>query len=424
MFYDQARIYVRAGDGGDGMIGFRREKYVPLGGPSGGDGGRGGDVILVVNPNMNSLVAFHRQSHFHAENGGHGGTSNKTGASGEDLVIEVPPGTVVRDADSGEVLADLTGVGQQAVVAGGGRGGRGNARFATSTNQAPRIAERGEPGEQRWLSLELKLIADVGIIGVPNAGKSTLLAAISAARPKIGDYPFTTLAPNLGVVELEDHSTMVWADIPGLIEGAHAGAGLGHDFLRHIERTRVLVHLLDGAAENPLADWAEINQELALYNPDLAGRPQIVVLNKMDLEEASVLWWPEVQRLAREQGFEAMAISAVTGQNVRQLLYRVRQLLDELPEEPLKEEELPIIRPSAEDEFTIERVSTPEGPAWRVSGERIEKLAAMTYWEFAEATARFQRILDRMGIREALEQAGVQVGDTVLIGDEVLEWTE
>jgi GTP-binding protein len=424
MFYDQARIYVRAGDGGDGMIGFRREKYVPLGGPSGGDGGRGGDVIMVVNPNMNSLVAFHRQSHFRAENGGHGGTSNKTGASGENLVIEVPPGTVVHPADSDEVLADLTEPGQQAVVASGGRGGRGNARFATSTNQAPRIAERGEPGEERWLTLELKLIADVGIIGVPNAGKSTLLAAISAARPKIADYPFTTLAPNLGVVELEDHSTMVWADIPGLIEGAHAGAGLGHDFLRHIERTRVLVHLLDGAAENPLADWAQINQELALYNPDLAGRPQIVVLNKMDLEEASILWWPEVQRLGREQGFEAMAISAVTGQNVRQLLYRVRQLLDELPEEPVKEEELPVIRPSTREEFTIERVSTPEGPAWRVSGERIEKLAAMTYWEFAEAAARFQRILDRMGIREALEAEGVQVGDTVLIGDEVLEWTE
>jgi GTP-binding protein len=264
----------------------------------------------------------------------------------------------------------------------------------------------------------------VGIIGVPNAGKSTLLAAISAARPKIAAYPFTTLAPNLGVVELDDHSTMVWADIPGLIEGAHEGAGLGHDFLRHVERTRVFVHLLDGAAENPLADWAQINQELALYNPLLADRPQIVVLNKMDLEEASILWWPEVQQAAKEHGFEALAISAVTGQNVRQLLYRVRQLLDELPEEPIKEEELPTIRLPLGEDFTVKRVPTPEGPAWRVSGDRIEKLAAMTYWEFGEAAARFQRILDRMGISQALEEAGVEPGDTVFIGDEILEWTE
>jgi GTPase len=424
MFYDRARIYVRAGDGGDGMIAFRREKYVPHGGPSGGDGGRGGDVLMTVNLNLNSLVAFHRQSHFRAQPGGHGGTANKTGADGDDCLIEVPPGTVVHDADSGELLADLTEPDQQAVVAAGGRGGRGNARFATSTNQAPRVAERGEPGRERWLSLELKLIADVGIIGAPNAGKSTLLAAISAARPKIADYPFTTLAPNLGVVALDDGSTMVWADIPGLIEGAHQGAGLGHDFLRHIERTRVLVHLLDGAAEDPLADWAQINQELVLYNPALADRPQIIALNKIDLEEASVLWWPEVQHVAREQGVEAFAISAVTGRHVRQLLYRVRQLLDDLPPAPVTDDELPVIRPSTADHFTIQREQTPAGPAWRVSGERIVKLAAMTYWEFTEAAARFQRILDRMGIRQALEDAGVQPGDTVLIGDEVLEWTE
>ena len=424
MFYDQARIYVRAGDGGDGMISFRREKYVPHGGPNGGDGGHGGDVLLIVNPKLNSLVAFHRQSHFRAQHGGHGGTTNKTGANGDNLVIEVPPGTVVRDAESGELLADLTEPGPPAVVAAGGRGGRGNARFATSTNQAPRVAERGEPGREHWLTLELKLIADVGIIGAPNAGKSTLLAAISAARPKIADYPFTTLAPNLGVVELDDGSTMVWADIPGLIEGAHQGAGLGHDFLRHIERTRVLVHMLDGAADNPLADWTQINQELVLYNPALADRPQIVALNKIELEEASILWWPEVQRVAREQDVEAIAISAVTGRNVHQLLYRVRQLLDELPAEPIHEEELPIIRPPTGDRFTIRRELTPEGPAWRVSGAQIEKLAAMTYWEFAEAAARFQRILDRMGIRQALEDAGVRPGDTVLIGDEVLEWSE
>lgn len=424
MLYDQATIHVKAGDGGDGMISFRREKYVPLGGPSGGDGGSGGDAIVVVNPKLNSLSHFHQESRFRAQNGGHGGASNKTGASGEPLMIQVPPGTIVRDAETDELLGDLTEPEQQLVVARGGRGGRGNARFATSTNQAPRVAERGEPGVERWLKLELRLIADVGIIGVPNAGKSTLLSVISAARPKIADYPFTTLSPNLGVVSLEDHFTMVFADIPGLIEGAHEGAGLGHDFLRHIERTRVLVHLLDGAAEDPLDDWAKINQELAFYNPDLAHRPQLIVLNKMDLEEASLLWWPEVQAAAKEHGVEALAISAVSGQGIRQMLYRVRQLLEDLPA-PSPGEELPVLRPEDDDEgFTISREMTKDGEAWRVSGARIERVAAMTYWEFSEAVARFQRILEAMGITDALREAGVQPGDLVIIGNEVLEWSD
>lgn len=424
MFYDQAKIYVKAGDGGDGMISFRREKYIPFGGPNGGDGGDGGDVLLVVNPKLNSLVQFHRQSHFRAKNGGHGGTTNKTGANGAPFKIEVPSGTVVRDADTDEWLADLTDSEHTVVVAKGSRGGRGNARFATSTNQAPRVAERGEPGPERWLKLELKLIADVGIIGVPNAGKSTLLSVVSAARPKIGDYPFTTLYPNLGVAQLDDHSTMVLADIPGLIEGAHAGAGLGHDFLRHIERTRVLIHILDGAAEDPLDDWVKINQELALYNPELSQRAQIVVLNKMDLEEASVLWWPEVQKMARQHNLEAIAISAVSGQGVRQLLYQVKQLLEKQPQvTPAKE--LPVIRPvEDEDAFSIQKEVTPEGTAWRVSGIKIERVAAMTYWEFSEATVRFQRILDNMGITEALREAGIDEGDSVLIGGEVLEWSD
>jgi GTP-binding protein len=424
MFYDQARIYVKAGNGGDGMISFRREKYVPFGGPNGGDGGFGGDVIMVVNPKINSLVNYHKQTHFRAENGGHGGTSNKTGASGAALMLEVPPGTTVRDADSGELLADLTEVGQQMLLVKGGQGGRGNARFTSSTNQAPRIAERGAPGPERWLELELKLIADAGIIGMPNAGKSTLLSVVSAARPKIADYPFTTLSPNLGVVYLDDYSSLVLADIPGLIEGAHQGAGLGHDFLRHVERTRVLIHMLDGAGEDPLDDWAKINQELALYNPELAERPQIVVLNKMDLEEAALLWWPEVKATAKKHGVEAVAISAVSGQGVRQLLYRVRQMLDELPE-LTPAEELPVIRPELDEEaFSIEREMTAEGPAWRVSGIKIERVAAMTYWEFSEATARFQRILEGMGITNALKEAGVQPGDSVLIGNEVLEWSD
>ena len=424
MFYDQAKVYVKAGDGGDGMIGFRREKYVPLGGPDGGDGGRGGDVVLVVEPKLNSLIFFHRKAHFRAQNGKHGAKARRTGASGDPLPIPTPPGTVVRDADSDELLADLTEPGQRVVVAKGGRGGRGNARFSTSTNQAPRIAERGEPGPERWLRLELKIIADVGIIGVPNAGKSTLLSVVSAARPKIADYPFTTLYPNLGVATLDNYSTLVLADIPGLIEGAHAGAGLGHDFLRHVERTRVLIHLLDGAGEDPLADWAKINQELALYNPALAQRPQIVVLNKMDLEEASVLWWPEVQRAAKQHGFEALSISAVSRQGVRTMLYRVRQLLDELPE-PLPVEELPVIRPEEDEQaFSVRPEMTQGEPAWRVSGTKIERVAAMTYWEFHEAAVRFQHILEGMGITAELQEQGVQLGDTVLIGDEVLEWNE
>jgi GTP-binding protein len=425
MFYDQAKVLVRSGDGGDGMISFRREKHVPRGGPSGGDGGPGGDVILAVNPKLSSLLHLQRRVHLRAQSGGNGGSSNKTGAAGDPLVVEVPPGTVVRDADTDELLADLANEGQRVTVARRGRGGRGNARFATSRNQAPRIAERGEPGAERWLTLELKLIADVGIIGVPNAGKSTLLSVVSAARPKIADYPFTTLHPNLGVAALDDFSTLVLADIPGLIEGAHAGAGLGHDFLRHIERTRVLIHLLDGAADDPLEDWAKINQELALYNPVLADRPQIVVLNKMDLEEASVLWWPEIRAAAERHGFEAMSISAVTGQGVQPLLRRAHQLLVELPPAVPLELSRPEARPQEdEDAFLVERITTETGPAWQVSGVRIERLAAMTYWEYSEAADRFQRILEAMGITAALENAGVQPGDPVHIGDKVLEWTD
>lgn len=263
MFYDQAKIYIRSGDGGDGMIGFRREKHVSRGGPNGGDGGKGGSITFVVNENLNSLFHFHRNSHYRADSGVHGGRNNMTGANGESLILEVPPGTTIRDVETNAILGDLTNEDQTLTLLEGGRGGRGNARFASSTNQAPRIAERGEPGEEIWLTLELKLIADVGIVGVPNAGKSTLLSVVSAARPKIADYPFTTLQPNLGVVEVNDYETMVWADIPGLIEGAAAGIGLGHDFLRHVERTRVLIHLLDGSAADPLEDWAMINQELS-----------------------------------------------------------------------------------------------------------------------------------------------------------------
>jgi GTP-binding protein len=420
MFYDQAKIYIRSGDGGDGMIGFRREKHVPRGGPDGGDGGKGGDVVFVVNRHTNSLVRYHRNSHFPSGNGKHGGHKSMTGANGETLRLNVPAGTLIRDAETGEILADLVEIGQEVVLLKGGRGGRGNTRFASSTNQAPRLAERGEPGQERWLLLELKLIADVGIVGVPNAGKSTLLSVVSAARPKIADYPFTTLQPNLGVIDLGDFEPFVIADIPGLIEGASAGAGLGHEFLRHVERTRVLIHLLDGSAADPLKDWAMINQELAMYDSHLEGKPQLVVLNKMDLPDAAA-WEPLIAERMEEEDLLFCSISAVTGQEVRQMLGRARQMLDETPlPQPVVETRL-VLRPEPDEEsFEILR----EAEGWRVKGKRIERIAAMTYWEFEATTRRFQQFLDNMGISKALVEAGVNEGDTVFIGDETLEWSE
>ncbi len=415
LFFDEARIYVKGGDGGNGCVSFRREKYVPLGGPNGGNGGKGGDVYLVADRHLNTLIAFQRRRRFKAERGAHGQGKGKHGKSGQDLHVKVPLGTVVRDAETGGLIADLTRDGQKVLVAQGGRGGRGNAAFATATNQAPRFAERGEPGEERWLLLELKLIADVGIIGCPNAGKSTLLAAVSAARPKIAAYPFTTLAPNLGVVALDEHS-FVMADIPGLIRGAHAGAGLGHDFLRHIERTRVLVHLLDGASPDPIKDFIAINEELALFNPTLARKPQVVVLNKIDLPEARGRW-PLVREEMEARGLPALAISALRKEGLPQLLRRLVQLLESLPpeEEPL---EVKTFRLSDEDRFTISK----EGDTFIVQGERVERIAAMTDWGNEEAVAHFQRVMGAMGVTMALREAGVRPGDTVRIGDVELEW--
>ncbi len=297
MFFDEAKIYLKAGDGGDGVVAFRREAFVPRGGPSGGNAGKGGDVWLLADASINTLLAFRKQTHFRARNGGNGRGKNQTGAAGEDLTIPVPVGTVAYDADSGELLVDLAQRDARALLARGGRGGRGNRVFRSSTNQAPRIAENGEPGEELWVRLELKLLADAGIVGVPNAGKSTLLSKVSAAHPKIADYPFTTLEPNLGVAIVGDHD-LVLADIPGLIEGAHVGAGLGHQFLRHIERTRVLIHLLDGLSPDPLGDYDAINEELELFNPALRGKPQVVAFNKMDLPDVSGRW-PGVARALR-----------------------------------------------------------------------------------------------------------------------------
>ena len=416
MFFDEAKIHVKAGDGGNGCVSFRREKYIPFGGPNGGNGGKGGDVYLVAVPHLNTLINFKKRSHFKAQRGGHGRGKDQTGKQGEDLTIAVPPGTVAYNANTGQLLADLIQPGQRALVARGGRGGRGNAAFATPTNQAPRLAEKGEPGQERWLRLELKLIADVGIVGVPNAGKSTLLAAVSAARPKIADYPFTTLEPNLGVVMVDDRD-FVLADIPGLIEGAHAGAGLGHQFLRHIERTRLLIHLLDGASADPLGDFEKINEELALFDPQLARKSKVVVLNKMDLPQTQELW-PQIRREMKKLELEAMSISAVTGQGVPTLLQRLVDLLESLPREEPVIEEVKVFRLEEEEPFSIAQ----EEDGWRVRGTQIERVVAMTNWEYDEAVMRFQRILEAMGISAALEKAGVEVGDTVRIGDIELEW--
>lgn len=426
MFFDEAKIYVKGGDGGNGIVAFRREKYVPLGGPAGGNGGKGGDVYLLVDSHLNTLVTFRHKVHFKAERGQHGRGKNQTGRSGADVHLPVPPGTIVRDAGTGEFLGDLTRPGQKLLVARGGRGGRGNAAFVSSVNQAPRIAELGDPGEERWLALELKLIADVGIVGLPNAGKSTLLSVVSAARPKIADYPFTTLVPNLGVVELDPNTTFVAADLPGLIEGAHQGVGLGHQFLRHAERTRLLVHLLDGASLDPLADYETINAELDLYSERLATRQQVVVLNKMDLPDTQALW-PLVQEALAERGVkEVMAISAVTRQGVDALMRRVATLLETLPRQELpveRAEATAVLRPPP-DEDAISVTYDEEAKAWRVRGIRVERAARRTNWQLDEAIMRFHLFLEDMGGIAALEEAGVKAGDTVLIGDVELTWED
>ncbi|MEW5762825.1 MAG: GTPase ObgE [Bacillota bacterium] len=340
MFYDEAKIYVKGGDGGNGCVAFRREKYVPRGGPAGGDGGRGGNVVLRADAQLATLIDLRYRRHYRAARGAHGLGKNMHGRDGEDLVVRVPVGTVVRDAATGALLADLVTDGQEVVVARGGRGGRGNARFATSTRRAPAFAEKGKPGEERWVLLELKLLADAGLVGFPNAGKSTLIARVSAARPKIADYPFTTLEPHLGVVRVGEGESFVLADIPGLIEGAHRGSGLGHRFLRHIERTRLLVHVLDTAGSggrDPVQDFAVINRELAAYDPELAARPQIVAANKMDLPGAAA----NLERLREVLGerYEIYPISALTGEGLPRLVHRIAALLRELPRPALREAE-------------------------------------------------------------------------------------
>lgn len=424
MFYDTAKIYVKAGDGGDGVISFRREKHVPEGGPDGGDGGRGGNVVFLVDEGLRTLVDFKYNRHYKAERGQHGRGKNMHGKGGEDLVIRVPPGTLVKDAETGEVLMDLIVPGTKVIVARGGRGGRGNARFLSNKHKAPRIAEKGEPGEERWLLLELKLLADVGLLGFPNAGKSTLISRISAAKPKIADYPFTTLTPNLGVVDLEEGKSFVVADIPGLIEGAHQGVGLGHDFLRHLERTRVLIHLVDLAnwEYEPFEAYQIINRELELYSRELSRKPQIVAANKIDLPEAKERL--EQLRQALEPEVTVIPISAVTGEGVQELLYKVANMLEEIGEvEPVTYQEASFRETRYQGETEPFTITVEEG-IYIVQGAEVERHVAMTDLANEEAVRRLQRIFFRMGLDDALREAGARHGDEVRIGDLIFDFIE
>jgi GTPase len=428
MFVDEVKIYVKGGDGGNGMVSFRREKYIPNGGPSGGDGGRGADVIFEVEEGLRTLMDFRYQRHFKAPRGEHGMSKGMHGKGSEDMIIKVPPGTIVSDADTNVVIADLTEHGQRAIIAKGGRGGRGNARFATPANPAPELSENGEPGQERNVSLELKLLADVGLVGFPSVGKSTLLSVVSAARPKIAEYHFTTIVPNLGMVETEDGRSFVLADLPGLIEGAHSGVGLGHQFLRHIERTRVIVHVIDMAAidgRDPYEDYLTINKELAEYNLRLTERPQIIVANKMDMPEAE-----ENLKNFKEQysdDYPIFEVSALTRKGLRDLLYTVADKIEQTPEFPLEEEEdtgvhRVLYKHEVEHEgFYITR--EPDG-SFVISGEKVERLFKMTDFSRDESIRRFSRQLRGMGIDEALREKGATDGDTVRLMDFEFEFIE
>ena len=422
MFLDRVTIWIRAGDGGDGAATFRHEAHVPRGGPDGGDGGRGGSVVLVVDPGLTTLRDFRYRHHFRAEPGGRGSGARRHGKAGSNLVLAVPPGTGVLDDASGALLADLVATGQRALVARGGRGGLGNVHFATATHQAPRHAQKGEPGEERRLRLELRLIADVGLVGLPNAGKSTLLAALTAARPKIADYPFTTLEPNLGVMDLgpDDERRPTVADVPGLIEGASSGAGLGHAFLRHVERTRVLVHVVDGTARDPEWDHQVIRDELGLHDPVLLEKPLVAVFNKID-QPTAALAWPAFAAARREDGLPCVAISAQRGDGLERLRAVLAEQLPDAAELEASPEPSGVVvhrLDAAGDVFVVSR----EGEAYRVRGRRIERLAAQTDFANEESAARFQRDLLRLGIDPALRRAGIRAGDTVRIGPAELEW--
>lgn len=429
MFVDHVKVFVKGGDGGDGMVAFRREKYIAYGGPSGGDGGKGADVIFIVDEGLRTLMDFRYQRHFKAPRGEHGGSKNMHGRGGTNMVVKVPPGTVVKNAEDGTVIADLVEDGQQAVIARGGRGGRGNSRFATPQNTAPELSEKGEPGVSLDIVLELKVLADVGLVGFPSVGKSTLLSVVSAAKPKIADYHFTTLVPNLGMVETDDHRTFVMADLPGLIEGAHEGIGLGHQFLRHIERTRVIVHVIDMSGlegREPFDDYQTINAELEQYNMRLTERPQIIVANKMDMPDAEENLAAFKEALGDEET-QVFPISALTRTGLDPLLYEILDLLETTPEFPMLEEveeetnSVLYKHESTGPDFIISR---DDDGAYVLSGYTLERLFKMTDFNFDQSVRKFARQMRGMGIDDALRERGAEDGDIVRILDYEFEFLE
>lgn len=417
MFIDFAEIYIKAGDGGDGVVSFRREKYIPDGGPDGGDGGTGGNVVFKADTGLRTLMDFRYKRKYIAERGENGGKRNRSGKGGANLEVRVPVGTIVKDKDTGRIIADISSEGQEVVIARGGKGGAGNQHFATPTRQVPNFARSGSPGREFTAVLELKLIADVGLLGFPNVGKSTLLSMVSSARPKIANYHFTTLSPNLGVVSLGEGGSFVIADIPGLIEGAHEGAGLGHNFLRHVERTRLLIHVIDIAetdGRDAISDFDVINRELELYNPELAKRPQIIAANKIDaLSEPEKLENFKTEMVQR--GYKVFEVSAATNQGVDELIRYTYEQLKTLPEIVLfdQEQEIDILQETDEPKFAVRR----ENETYVVEGSWVDKILGSVNFNDRESLQYFQRVMKNMGVIEALEEKGIEEGDTVRIGE-------
>lgn len=427
MFYDYAKVNVKAGDGGNGIVAFRREKYVPKGGPAGGDGGKGGSIILRADEGLRTLIDFRYQTHYKGKRGDHGSGAKQHGRSADDIVLRVPVGTVVRDADTKKLLGDLRHHGQEIVVAQGGRGGRGNARFVSSTHRAPAFAENGEKGEERWITLELKLLADVGLVGFPNVGKSTIISRVSAAKPKIANYHFTTLEPNLGMVRVDAGRSFVIADVPGLVEGAAEGAGLGHRFLRHVERTRVLVHVVDlsgSEGRDPLEDLAVIRGELERYAPQLNEKPMVIVANKVDLmsdddRDAALARLSEAYPEVR-----MFPMSAATDSDLNELVYHLADILDAIGPVEYAEEDFEPVEEEPQKQEAPFRVQKIGPDAYEVVGPEIDGLVGRTQFERDEAVERFMKILDNMGIEKALREAGIQDGDTVIVGPMALDYLE
>ena len=423
MFSDKVRIFIKSGKGGDGHVSFRRELYVPAGGPDGGNGGHGGDIIFQVDKGLNTLGDFRHNSKYIAQSGEEGGKKRCTGKNGEDLIIKVPEGTVIYDDESGKVIADMSGDNMKETILKGGRGGKGNMNYATATMQAPQYAQPGQEAKELWVRLELKCIADVGLVGFPNVGKSTFLSRVTNARPKIANYHFTTLNPNLGVVDIDGGKGFVRADIPGLIEGASEGVGLGHQFLRHIERTKVIIHIVDAAStegRDPIADIKAINAELEAYNPDLLKRPQVIAANKIDAiyDDGSGTNPVELIKAAFEpEGIKVYPISAVTGQGVKELLYAVRELLDNFPDDVVifeKEFDVDELLDNSDDNYNV---YIDENGVFIVEGERIDKMLGYTNLESEKGFNFFQKFMKSSGAIDRLEELGIEEGDTVRVGD-------